>query len=230
MQKSLKLIVEDVDVDSFEYLVEEKNNNSEPKYYIKGPFVMVDEKNQNGRVYESSEMDPCIETYNEKFVNTKRALNELNHPEQADVNLERACDMTLSLVKEGNVYIGKALCLSTPMGKLQESLIRDGVKLGKSTRCLGQLVESNGTMKVKSPRMIATDTVWEPSGQGKNASCFVNGILENKDFIINYNNTNEIIYDGFHESIGNLPKKDVESYLMENILNFINKVTINGKK
>jgi hypothetical protein len=224
MQSKYKLIVEDVDVDSFEYLVEEKNNNSEPKYYIKGPFIMLDEKNQNGRIYESSEMDPCVETYIEKYVNTKRALNEMNHPNEADVNLERACDMTISLIKEGNVYIGKAQCLSTPMGKLQESLIRDGVKLGKSTRCLGQLTESNGVNYVKGPRMVATDTVWEPSGQGKNASCFVNGILENKEFMINYNQGNEIIYDGFQESIDHLPKRDIEKYLMEQIMNFISKI------
>ena len=224
MQNKYKLIVEDVDVDSFEYLVEEKNNNSEPKYYIKGPFVMVDEKNQNNRIYESSEMDPCVLIYMEKYINTKRSLNELNHPESGEVNLERACDMTVSLVKEGNVYVGKALCLSTPMGKLQESLIRDGVRLGKSTRCLGQLTESNGVSYVKSPRMVAVDTVWEPSGQGKNTSCFVNGILENKEFIINYNGANEIIYDGFHESIDNLPKKDIEKYLMEQIMNFISKI------
>lgn len=224
MQDKYKLIVEDVDVDSFEYLVEEKNNNSEPKYFIKGPFIMVDEKNQNGRVYESSEMGPCVETYIEQYVNTKRALNELNHPSSPDVNLERASDMTLSLVKEGNVYIGKAQCLSTPMGKLQESLIRDGVKLGKSTRCLGQLTESNGINYVKSPKMVATDTVWEPSGQGKDHSCFVNGILENKDFIISYNQGNEIIYDGFEKTIGNLPRKQIDAYLTEAILEFISKI------
>jgi len=224
MQDKFKLIVEDVDVDSFEYLVEEKNNSSEQKWYIKGPFIMLDEKNQNGRIYESSEMDPCVQTYIEKYVNTNRALGEMSHPESSEVNLEKACDKLVSLVKEGNTYVGKAVCLSTPMGKLQESLIKDGVKIGKSTRCLGQLVENNGTNYVKSPRMVAVDTVWEPSGQGNNTSCFVNGILENKEFIINYNQNNEIIYDGFHESIDNLPKKDLEKYLMEQIMAFIRKI------
>lgn len=224
MQNKYKLIVEDVDVDSFEYLVEEKNNNSEPKFFIKGPFVLVDEKNQNGRIYESSEMDPCVQTYIEKYVKQNRALGELQHPDSPEVNLERACDMLISLTKEGNAYIGKSMCLNTPLGVLQSNLIRDGVKLGKSTRCLGQLTESNGVSYVKSPRLVAVDTVWEPSGQGKNTSCFVNGILESKDFIINHNQGNEIIYDGFHESINNLPKKDVEKYLMEQIMAFISKI------
>lgn len=225
MSQAFKLIVEDkIDVDSFEYLTELKNPNAEPKYYIYGPFIMMEEKNQNGRIYETSEMEPCINAYIEKYVNGKRSLNELNHPSSSEVNLERACDMTVSLVKEGNMYIGKALCLSTPMGKLQESLIRDGVKIGKSTRCLGQLVENNGVNYVKSPRLIATDSVWEPSGQGKTASCFVNGILENKEFIIEYDGDNEIVYDGFEKSINHLPRKDVDAYLTEQILNFINNI------
>lgn len=224
MHNKYNLIVEDIDVESFEYLVEQANESTEPRTYIRGPFIMMNERNQNGRIYESSEMVPCVETYIEKYVKTNRALNEMSHPETPDVNFERACDMTLSLEMDGDVFIGKAVCLSTPMGKLQESLIRDGVKIGKSTRCLGQVTESNGISYVKNPRMIATDTVWEPSGQGKNTSCFVNGILENKDFIIEYNNDNEIFYDGFEKSINNLPKKDLNKYLMEQILDFIKKI------
>lgn len=224
MDNKYKLIVEEVDVESFEYLVEQKNNNAEPKYYVKGPFIMMNEKNQNGRIYEDIEMNPSVDTYIEKYVNTKRALNEMSHPDSAEVNLERACDMTTSLVREGNCYIGKAVCLSTPMGKLQESLIRDGVKLGKSTRCLGQLVENKGLNYVKSPKLIATDTVWEPSGQGKENSCFINGILENKEFSISYNQSNEIIYDQFENSLSNLPRRDVDSFITEQILEFINKI------
>jgi len=224
MQKNLKLIVEDVDIDSFEYLVEEKNSSSEPKYYIKGAYIMLNEKNQNGRIYSDEEMQPCVEQYIEKYVKTNRALNELNHPERADVDLERACDMTVSLVKEGNYYIGKSLCLSTPLGMIQKQLLMDGVRIGKSTRCLGQLTESNGINYVKSPKLICCDSVWEPSGQGKDNSCFVNGILENKEFIINYNGNNEIIYDGFEKSIDNLPSKKVNEYLTEQILKFIHSV------
>jgi len=224
MQNKYKLIVEDADVDNFEYLVEEQNNSAEKKTYIKGPFILLDEKNQNGRIYEASEMEPCVELYIEKYVKQNRALSEMSHPDSVEVNLERACDKLVSLVREGNTYVGKAVCLSTPMGKLQESLIRDGVKIGKSTRCLGQIVENNGTNYVKSPRMIAVDTVWEPSGQGKKNSCFVNGILENKEFIIDYNNDNEIIYDKFEESIDSLPKKEVEKYIMEQIMSFIEKI------
>jgi|TARA_R110000764_G_scaffold230697_1_gene321996 hypothetical protein len=226
MQNPFKLIVEDVDVDSFQYLIEQKNPDTAPKYYIEGPMIMVDEKNENDRVYEGHEMEPAVEKYIKEFVDSNRALGEMEHPNSPDVNLERACDKMVSLRKEGNVYIGKAVCLSTPMGKLQESLIRDGVKLGKSTRCLGQLIENNGTNYVKQPNIRAIDTVHNPSGQGKTRSCFVNGILENKEWIINYDNGNEELYDSFEGSLATLPKKDVDRYLRENIIRFINSLTI----
>ena len=217
-----KLIIENIDPSNLEYLCEQKNTSEPAKYYIQGPFVMLDEKNHNGRVYESNEMNPAVELYIENYVNQNRALSEMNHPQDADVNLERACDKIVSLHKEGNFWIGKAVCLSTPMGKLQESLIRDGVKIGKSTRCLGQLTEGeNGINYVKSPNIRAIDTVWEPSGQGKENSCFVNGILENKNFIIGANNEFEVLYDNFQRALEKLPRKDLDNYITEHIVKFI---------
>lgn len=185
--------------------------------------IYLDERFLNIIETEVDENVYCVTVPNETFYireNGKSCWSG-NCP---DVNLERACDRMVSLVKEGNCWVGKAVCLSTPMGKLQESLIRDGVKLGKSTRCLGQLMENNGVNYVKSPNIRAIDTVHNPSGQGKDTSCFMNGILENKEFIINYDNGYEEIYDGFEKTIGNLPKKQVDAYLTEAILDFISKI------
>lgn len=221
---SFKLITETVDPENFEFLVEQKNTNEEPKMYVRGPFIMMNEKNHNNRVYSESEMEPSVDEYIKEFVDKGRALNELNHPAEPDVNLERACDKTVSLVREGNFYIGKAICLSTPMGKLQQSLIRDGVKFGKSTRCLGQLQEKNGVNYVVGPKIRAIDTVWNPSGQGKDTSCFVDGILENKEFIVKSNNKFEELYSNFENSINKLPRKDIDNYLAEQIITFINSI------
>lgn len=221
---SFKLITETVDPENFEFLVEQKNTNEEPKMYVRGPFIMMNEKNHNNRVYSESEMGPSVDEYIKEFVDKGRALNELNHPAEPDVNLERACDKTVSLVREGNFYIGKAICLSTPMGKLQQSLIRDGVKFGKSTRCLGQLQEKNGVNYVVGPKIRAIDTVWNPSGQGKDTSCFVDGILENKEFIVKSNNKFEELYSNFENAINKLPRKDIDNYLAEQIITFINSI------
>jgi hypothetical protein len=35
-----------------DFLIEEKNRQGEQKLYITGPFLMAEQKNQNGRIYK----------------------------------------------------------------------------------------------------------------------------------------------------------------------------------
>ena len=53
--------------------------------------------------------------------------------------------------------MGKSKILSTPCGKIVESLIRDGVKVGMSTRSLGKLIEeSGGVNRVQDMKLVYT--------------------------------------------------------------------------
>jgi hypothetical protein len=123
---------------------------------------------------------------------------------------------------KGNVYVGKSKVLSTPMGNIVKSLINDGVKVGMSTRALGKLNESDhGVSRVSDFRLVAVDCVADPSCP----SAFVNGILESKQFVLRDDGSFEEYYDKFNESISTLPKKDVESFLKEQILLFINNIS-----
>ena len=75
------------------------------------------------------------------------------------------------------------MVLSTPCGKILESLIKDGVKVGVSSRALGQLVPMEGkedTNVVKNMKLIAIDAVADPSYP----KAFVNGILESKQYVL----------------------------------------------
>jgi hypothetical protein len=80
-----------------------------------------------------------INEFNEKFVLQHRATGELEHPEYPNLNAEKACHLITSLKQDGNVFYGKSKILSTPTGKIVESLLRDGVQLGVSSRALGCL-------------------------------------------------------------------------------------------
>ena len=44
---AFKLLVEKTDPAEFEYIVEEKNNKSESRLYIKGPYMMASDVNKN---------------------------------------------------------------------------------------------------------------------------------------------------------------------------------------
>ena len=53
---------------------------------------------------------------------------------------------------------------------------------------------------------------------------FPNGILESKHWVLADDGKYEEIYDNFERAVGKLPKKEVEKYLLERIMSFINKI------
>ncbi len=221
-----KLLIETSDPSEFEYIIEEKNSNSEPNIYIKGPYAMAEGVNKNKRSYCPKEMATEVKRYHEQMINTKRALGELNHPTSADVDLERACHLVTELSSSSdnpNVYIGKSKVLSTPSGMIVRSLIRDGCSVGMSTRSLGKLVPmegSNDASRVQDMRLVAIDCVADPSF----GEAFVNGILESKQYVLNTYGDYVEAYESLENGLSNLPKKDVEEYIKENIISFLDKI------
>lgn len=218
-----KLLVETpAPKEQFEYILEEKNSNSPSTLYIKGPYIMVDETNRNKRYYPAEEMRKEVGRYIKEMIETKRSMGELNHPTSVEVNPERACHMVVDLKNEGKFYYGKSKVLSTPMGMIVRSLVQDGVTMGMSTRALGQLCEeSNGVNRVTDVKLIAVDCVADPSCP----KAFVNGILESKQWVLNSKGELEESYDQFQKAISKLPKHNKEKYLLEQITDFINKIS-----
>lgn len=217
---AFRLLVEKPDIHEFEYILEEKNDKSDSKLYVSGPYMQFGEKNRNGRIYDSEEMIKEVARYTTEMINEKRALGELNHPTSAEVNPEKACHMVTELKQSGNVFHGKSQVLSTPTGLIMRSLIMDGVKLGMSSRALGQLEEKDDANYVKEMRLVAVDCVADPSFP----KAFVNGILESKQFVLAQDGTFSETYENFQNGLTNLPKKDVDLYLKEQICHFLNKI------
>jgi len=221
-----KLLIETTDPSDFEYIIEEKNSNSEPEVYIKGPYAMAEGVNKNKRSYCPKEMAQEVKRYQKHMIETKRALGELNHPTSADVDLERACHLVTELTPTNdnpNVYIGKSKVLSTPSGMIVRSLIRDGCSVGMSTRSLGKLVPMEGqgdVSRVQDMRLVAIDCVADPSF----GEAFVNGILESKQYVLNRYGDYVEAYENLEHGLSNLPKHDVEQYIKENILTFIKEI------
>lgn len=216
---SFKLLVESPDPQDFEYIIEEKKRGDKPTLWIQGPYMMAEKVNRNKRSYCINEMQEEVGRYTSDMINQNRALGELNHPSSAEVDLERACHMVTELKQEGNTWVGKSKVLSTPMGKIVESLINDGTRLGMSTRSLGMLDEKgDGTSRVKNMRLVAVDCVADPSC----ADAFVNGILESRQWVCNKDGSFCEIYDSFSESISNLPVKESQQHIVNQVTKFLN--------
>jgi len=173
----MKLISEEIE--SVDILTEEKDGKK--TLYIQGPFLQAEVVNRNKRCYPIGTMVNEVKRYNEEFVSKGRALGELGHPDGPQINLDRVSHKIVTLTQEGNNFIGKAQILSTPMGKIAESLLADGVKLGVSSRGMGSITQQEGISYVGEDFMLATaaDIVADPSAP----DAFVDGVMEGKEWV-----------------------------------------------
>ena len=201
----MKLITEEIE--SVEVLIETVNGKK--TLYIQGPFLQTEVVNRNGRMYRLPIMEREVKRYTEQYVNKGRALGELGHPDGPTVNLDRVSHKIVSLQREGNNFIGKAQILSTPMGKIAESLLKEGVTLGVSSRGIGSVRPNNeGYTEVGEDFMLATaaDIVADPSAP----DAFVQGIMEGKEWC----------WDGgvLKEKVAENTKRKINALVDENIL------------
>ena len=173
----MKLITETIE--NVKLLTEEKNGKK--LLYIEGVFLQSELKNRNGRMYPYSVLEREVKRYNEEYVQSKRALGELGHPDGPTINLDRVSHRIISLKAEGNNFIGKAQILDTPMGNIAKNLLGEGVRLGVSSRGMGSIQRSEDCNVVADDFMLTTaaDIVADPSAP----DAFVNGIMEGKEWV-----------------------------------------------
>ena len=218
---ALKFLAGDI-CEDLDFLTEEENRQGEQKLFITGPFLMAEEKNSNGRIYRMDEMRCEVDRYNKEMISSRRALGELNHPQSTEVNPERACHVVVSLQEKGNYFYGKSEVLSTPMGKLVRSLIKDSIKLGISSRALGNISESGGSKNVSNLRLICLDVVHQPSVQ----NAMLESVMESRSWMIKPDGSiiecADRAYRKLNNSLSKIPAHERESFLKEQLLQFIN--------
>jgi hypothetical protein len=173
----MKLITETIE--NVKLLTEEKDGKK--LLYIEGVFLQSELKNRNGRMYPFSVLEREVQRYNEEYVQSKRALGELGHPDGPTINLDRVSHRIISLKAEGNNFIGKAQILDTPMGNIAKNLLGEGVQLGVSSRGMGSIQKVEDCNVVADDFMLTTaaDIVADPSAP----DAFVNGIMEGKEWV-----------------------------------------------
>jgi hypothetical protein len=210
----MKLIREEIE--QVEFIVE--NKNGKKSLFIEGVFLQGNIRNRNGRMYPMETLRREVARYNENHVLQGRALGELGHPDGPTVNLDRVSHKIVSLRESGSNFIGKAKILSTPMGKIAESLISEGVKLGVSSRGIGSLkLTREGINVVGDDFMLATaaDIVADPSAP----DAFVEGIMEGKEWVWDGGILREKYAEKTYKTINTLVD---QKRLEENKLNLFN--------
>jgi len=134
--------------------------------FLTGVMQKADQENGNGRVYGKRILEREVQNY-QKMIDDRRALGELDHPEDSVVNLKNASHIVTKMWWDGNNVMGKVKVLDTPSGKILKSLVESGVKLGISSRGLGSTRKESGKTIVEDDfQLICFDFVQEPSTPG----------------------------------------------------------------
>lgn len=139
-----------------------EETNGVKRMYISGPFMMAESQNRNGRTYSKQIIEREVNKF-QSLIESHEALGELSHPDTIEISPERSAILITELKMDDNLAIGKAKVLSTPNGKILESLLSDGVRMGVSSRGTGNLTEGN--MVAEDYSLVTIDAVYMPSAQ-----------------------------------------------------------------
>lgn len=146
--------------------IKESREQNGGKIILRGVMQRADAVNQNGRIYPRRVLEREMENY-QKFINERRALGELDHPTASVINLQNVSHLVTEARWDGDAVIGSIELLDTPMGKIAQSLVESGVKLGISSRGVGTTSQQGDYDLVEDDFMLLCyDLVSEPSTSG----------------------------------------------------------------
>jgi hypothetical protein len=144
-------------------LESEEDGKGGKSLHLNGICIQGDIRNANQRVYSSQEIGRAVKTLNEQIAGGYSVLGEVDHPQDLRINLDRVSHMITKMWMDGPNGYGKLKLLPTPMGKLIESMLTAGVKLGVSSRGSGEV---DGGGNVQGFEIITVDVVAQPSAPG----------------------------------------------------------------
>jgi len=187
-------------------------------WYLEGIFMQSEAKNGNGRIYPKHVLTEAVEKINSKMSKGYTVLGELEHPEALTVNLNNVSHVIESFKWSGNDVIGRAKILDTPKGEIVKALLKEGIKLGVSSRGSGSTKHQNDITLVESFNLITVDIVATPSAP----DAFPTSLQESLDII--YNDPKIV---PLSEAV--LEDPAAQKYFMKEIQNFLKSV-INKNK
>jgi hypothetical protein len=131
---------------------------------FRGKFQEAEAINKNKRMYPFGVLDENVKKLQE-CVKNRGLIGELDHPTDSIIHFEKASHVITKLWWDGNVMMGEGEILNTPHGKILKSLLNDGVRIGISSRGVGNgKVDENGILVIgESYKLITFDAVADPS-------------------------------------------------------------------
>jgi len=141
-------------------LIESANGTTK----FRGKLQEADAVNKNKRLYPFDVLDANMKRLQET-VDNRGLLGELDHPSDSIVHFEKASHLITKLWWDGKTLMGEGEILNTPHGKVLKSLMESGVRIGMSSRGVGNGTSNeNGVFVIgESYKLITFDAVADPS-------------------------------------------------------------------
>ena len=178
--------------------------------YLDPRFLKTIEGHHTGRIY-------CLETEYGNFFMRYKGKAFWTGNSDSIIHFANCSHKITKLWWEGKTLMGEGLILDTPMGKLLRALINCGVRIGISSRGVGNgKVNEDGILVIgESYKLITFDAVADPS----TTSAF----QEKVEHIIQQNNSNSSAKNE-NSSIHNISDKLVMAVLKEMFKNNTSKI------
>lgn len=147
-----------------EMVLNEGSNPLSENVKFKGKFQEAEAVNKNKRMYPFDILNFNVKRL-EETIGGGSLVGELDHPTDSIIHFTNASHKITRLWWEDKVLMGEGVILNTPSGKILKSLINDGVRVGISSRGVGNgKVNEEGILVIgESYKLITFDAVADPS-------------------------------------------------------------------
>jgi Prohead core protein serine protease len=131
---------------------------------FKGKFQEAEAVNKNKRMYPYAVLDENVQRLQE-VIGKRGLVGELDHPSDSIIHFKDSSHVITKLWWDGNVLMGEGEVLTTPHGRVLQALLNCGVRVGISSRGVGNgKVNEDGILVIgESYRLITFDAVADPS-------------------------------------------------------------------
>lgn len=131
---------------------------------FRGKFQEAEAVNKNKRIYPFAVLDENVKKLI-PVIEARGLVGELDHPTDSIVHFEKCSHVITKLWWDGQNLMGEGEILNTPHGRILKALLNDGVRVGISSRGVGNgRNDENGILVIgESYKLITFDAVADPS-------------------------------------------------------------------